>query len=145
MAKVSESSVIPAPISEVWELVGKFAAIHAWCPAVIGTTMQDGPSADQVGAIRECDLGGGAKVLDHLTARSDADHTCSYAITESPMPMTNYVGTMRLRPITDGNQTLFEWEATFDPAPGAEDELSGMLVQVYQGGFDNLKARFAGS
>ena len=145
MTQISASSVIPAPISEVWKVVGNYAAIDAWHPAVNGSAFQPGPAADQVDAIRQCDLDGGARLIERQTARSEADHSLSYAITESPMPMTNYVGTMRLRQITDGNQTLCEWQASFDPSPGAEDQLSGMMGQLYQAGFDSLKARFADS
>lgn len=145
MVKIYESAIIPAPISEVWPVIGDFGGIHNWHPAIANATLGDGAPADQVGATRVCELGDGAKLSEKQTARSDEDHFYSYAITESPMPMSNYEGTMRLRPLTATGETFMEWSATFDPAAGAEADLPPMIEGLFQAGFEALRARFGGS
>ena len=127
MVKVYESAVISAPVADVWQVAGDYAGIYDWHPAVKATKIEAGPASDQVGSIRSCTLENGAQLLETQTARSDAEHTYSYAITESPMPMKNYEGTVCLRPVTDGDATFIEWSATFDPEPGAEADVSGMM------------------
>jgi hypothetical protein len=57
----------------------------------------------------------------------------------------NYVATLRLTPVTDGDQTFMEWTAEFDCAPERENELvSNIGSGVFQGGFDALKRAFGG-
>jgi hypothetical protein len=145
MAKIYQSAIIPASISEVWPVIGDFGGIHNWHPAIANATLGDGAPADQVGATRVCELGDGAKLTEKQIARSDEDHFYSYAITESPMPMSNYEGTMRLRPLTATGETFMEWSATFDPAAGAEADLPPMIEGLFQAGFEAVRARFGGS
>ncbi len=143
MVKIYQSAVIPAPVADVWQVAGDYARIYAFHPAVKSTKIEAGPAADQVGSVRLCTLEDGAQLLETQTARSDAEHTYSYAITESPMPMKNYEGTVRLRPVTDGDTTFIEWSATFDPNPEVADELPGMVSGLVAAGLESLKARFA--
>ena len=76
---------------------------------------------------------------------SDYDMFCTYAILESPMPLTNYLATLRLTPVTDGERCFAEWTAEFDCAPEVADDLVGGIGQnVFQGGFDSLKRHFSG-
>jgi len=144
MAKIYQSAVIPAPVAEVWQVAGDYARIYAFHPAVKSTKIEAGPAADQVGSIRLCTLEDGAQLLEKQTARSDDEHTYSYAITESPMPMKNYEGTVRLRPITDSNTTFVEWSASFDPNPEVADELPSMVSELVAAGLESLKTQFAG-
>ena len=70
---------------------------------------------------------------------------CTYSILDSPMPLTNYVATLRLTPITDQERTFIEWSADFDCAPEREAELVASIgANVFQGGFDALKRAFGG-
>jgi hypothetical protein len=70
---------------------------------------------------------------------------CTYAILESPMPLTDYVATIRLTPVTDGDRTFAEWTAEFECATEvAEDLVRGIGQNVFQAGFDALKRQMAG-
>jgi len=70
---------------------------------------------------------------------------CTYSILESPMGVENYVATLRLTPVTDGEKTFLEWSAEFDCAPEREAELINNIGSgVFQGGFDALKRAFGG-
>jgi len=61
------------------------------------------------------------------------------------MGVENYVATLRLTPITDGERTFVEWTAEFDCALERETELvSNIGGSVFQGGFDALKRQFGG-
>ena len=105
----------------------------------------NGEPADKVGCIRAFSLRSGDRLREQLLGLSDYDMFCTYSILDSPMPLTNYVATLRLTPITDQERTFIEWSADFDCAPEREAELvDGIGTNVFQGGFDALKRAFGG-
>ena len=82
---------------------------------------------------------------EQLLALSDLEQNFSYCLLVTPIPMFNYVATLRLTPVTDGARTFLEWTAEFDCAPERENELvSNIGSGVFQGGFDALKRAFGG-
>jgi len=90
--------------------------------------------------VRLFSLKDGGIIREKLLALSDFEYSCTYSILESPMGVDNYVATLKLTPITDGDRTFAEWSAEFDCAPGREQALSENIGQgVFQGGFDALK------
>lgn len=145
MARVYVSSVINAPAARVWERVRDFNALPRWHPRIRESRIENGEPSDKVGCIRDLRLQNGDRIREKLLGLSDHDLFCTYAILESPMPIENYVATLRLTPVTDGEKTFIEWSADFDCAPDMEAELvNGIGGNVFQGGFDALKRHFSG-
>ena len=146
MARIFTSSVIPAPIEHVWARIRDFDALPAWHPAIADSRIEGGEPSDRVGCVRNFNLKDGGNLRERLLTLSDRERLCSYSILNSPMPLQNYVATLRLLPITDGDRTYAEWTAEFDCAPDDEPELVESIGGgVFQGGFDALKAHFAGA
>ena len=141
MARVHASGTIPAPVDDVWAVVGDFGRIADWLPPLASSGLAHGATGNQVGDVRQCTIDGGPTLAETQTARSEADYTYSYAIPEGPLPMMNYQSTIQLRP--DGDQTILEWTSTFEPEAGKEDELTGMIESVYLAGIDHLKQHFS--
>lgn len=145
MARVYVSSVISAPAARVWARLRDFNGLPNWHPAIAESRIENGETADKVGCIRAFSLRNGDRLREQLLGLSDYDMFCTYAILDSPMPLTNYVATLRLTPITDQDRTFIEWSADFDCAPEREAELvAGIGGNVFQGGFDALKRAFGG-
>ncbi len=143
MARVFTSSVIGAPADKVWARIRDFNGLPSWHPAIRESQIEGGEPSDKVGCIRDFYLQNGDRIREQLLGLSDYDMFCTYSILESPMPLENYVATLRLTPITDGNRTFAEWTAEFDCAPEEESGLvSGIGENVFQGGFDSLKRHF---
>ncbi|MEO0680528.1 MAG: SRPBCC family protein [Pseudomonadota bacterium] len=143
MARVYASSIIGAPVAEVWARVRDFNGLPNWHPAIRDSRIEDALPADKVGCIRNFNLQNGDNIREQLLGLSDYDLFCTYAILESPMPLTDYTATLRLTPVTDGDRTFAEWSADFDCAPDAEDDLvNGIGTDVFQAGFNALKRRF---
>ena len=143
MALVYASSVIAAPAARVWETIRDFNGLPNWHPAIAESRIESGAPADQVGCVRAFRLRDGGFIRERLLALSDYDFSCTYAILESPMGVENYVATLKLTPITDGDRTFAEWSAEFDCPPEREAELVSLIgTGVFQGGFDALKSRF---
>jgi hypothetical protein len=145
MARVFVSTVIGASADKVWARVRDFNGLPTWHPGIRDSQIEAGEPSDKVGCIRGFHLQNGDHIREQLLGLSDYDMFCTYSILESPMPLENYVSTLRLTPITDGERTFAEWSAEFDCAIEVEDDLvSGIGQNVFQGGFDSLKRHFGG-
>ncbi|MEM7240380.1 MAG: SRPBCC family protein [Pseudomonadota bacterium] len=145
MARVYVSSVINAPASQVWERIRDFNGLPKWHPRIRDSRIEDALPADKVGCVRNFNLQNGDTLRERLLGLSDYDMFCTYAILESPMPLTEYVATLRLTPVTEGERTFIEWSAEFDCDPDNEADLvDGIGTNVFQGGFDALKRHFGG-
>ncbi|HEX7156448.1 MAG TPA: SRPBCC family protein [Burkholderiaceae bacterium] len=145
MIKVYASSVIDAAPDTVWQLIRDFNALPKWHPAIAESRIENNQPADRVGCIRNFRVRDGGVIREQLLTLSDYEYECSYSILESPMGVRNYVATLKLTPITDGDRTFAEWSAEFDCDPARESELARQIGgDVFQGGFDALKRRFPG-
>ena len=145
LARVYVSSVINASAARVWARVRDFNGMSNWHPAIAESRIENGEPADKVGCIRSFSLRNGDRLREQLLGLSDYDMFCTYSILDSPMPLTNYVATLRITPVTDQERTFIEWSADFDCAPDREGELvSNISGNVFQGGFDALKRSFGG-
>jgi hypothetical protein len=146
MVKVYVSSVIPAPAAKVWQTVRDFNGLGNWTPFVAKSGIEGGKPSDQVGCVRDFTLNDGGRIRERLLAFSDRDMSCTYSILESPMGVENYVATLSLTPVTDGNRTFAQWTAEFDAeTPAREAELANHIgTNVFQAAFDALKQKLAG-
>ncbi len=145
MARVYTSCVIGASASRVWERVRDFNALPRWHPRIRDSRIEDALPSDKIGCIRQFHLQNGDVIREKLLGLSDYDMFCTYEILESPMPLDNYIATLRLTPVTDGDRCFAEWSAEFTCAPDDEADLvSGIGSGVFQVGFDSLKRHFGG-
>jgi len=145
MARVYVSSVIDAPVAKVWERVRDFNGLPRWHPRIRDSRIENGEPSDRVGCVRDFHLQNGDRIREKLLGLSDYDYFCTYSILESPMPLTGYIATLRLTPVTDGDRTFGEWTAEFDCDPAEEDGLvAGIGENVFLAGFNALKRQMAG-
>ena len=143
MIRIYVSSVIDAGAETVWSRIRDFNALPLWHPAIADSRIENSEPSDKVGCIRHFHTRDGGMIRERLLALSDFDYSCIYEILESPMGVDNYVATLKLSPITDGNRCFAEWSAEFECAEGREHELSQTIGQgVFQGGFDALKRQY---
>jgi hypothetical protein len=142
--RIYTSSVIDAPAGSVWAVIRDFNALPLWHPLIAESRIEDGLASDKVGCVRNFRLVDGGELREQLLTLSDYDYQCTYSILDSPMPLTNYIATLKLTAVTDGNRTFAEWSAQFDCDPARERELAEDIGQgVFQVVFDALKQRFA--
>lgn len=145
MARVYVSSVIDASAERVWERVRDFNGLQKWHPRIRDSRIEDALPSDKIGCIRNFNLQNGDNIREQLLGLSDYDMFCMYSILESPMPLSDYVATLRLTPVTDGARCFAEWSAEFECDPQEEDDLvTGIGGNVFQAGFDALKRHFGG-
>jgi len=142
MGKCYNSVTIPAPASKVWAALRNFHDM-SWAEGVITSCVAVGNApADQVGAQR---------VLNdafHETLRSidDAALRFTYTIDDGPGPVSkqavkNYVGDVRVAPITDNDTSFVEWQTSYESTD--EAAVGEFCNPIYVGLLAALKKSFS--
>ncbi len=143
MATVHVSSVIDAPVADVWRAIRRFDAPAEFCPFVASSPIDNGMEATAVGAVRVVTQHDGGVFREVLVSHSDAEREYSYTFVGSPIPVSEHRTTLALRAITDGDRTLAEWSSRFSIAPEREAELVGLMNENFLAGLRALNARLA--
>ena len=139
MIRVRRSAVIDAPIDRVWAVLRDFNSHSAWHPAVGDSRIERNEPADQVGCVRNFFLKDGNHIREQLLALSDSQYISTYCILEATLPMRDYVATVQLKRVTDGDRTFWHWESTFNVPKGREREFDQLVGGgVYEAGFKAL-------
>lgn len=146
MPKIVASTVVNAPADEVWKLLGDFNGLPAWLPGIVASEIRGGGPANEPGAVRVLTLAEGPPVVEVLHSISSLERSVTYEILESALGISNYVSTLSVRPVTDGNRAYIEWSAFFDADPGqdAAERAELILNAIYGPGLNALKERFGG-
>ncbi len=138
MSKVTMSTRIEVPANEVWKLIGGFSALPDWHPAV-EKCETDG---EGVGSLRTLTLAGGGTIVERLERLQDDERQYTYSITDSPLPVSGYIATIRVRDEEDGKVSLVEWSSEFKPDGVPEQDAMKVIQGIYSAGFENLKKIF---
>ena len=143
MVAIRKSTVIGAPVEEVWRLLRDFNGHASWHPAVAASVIEDGRDADEIACVRDFRLADGAALREQLLSLSDRDRSFSYCILDAPIPLVGYVATVRLKPVTDGRRTFWEWNSVFAAPAERTDELARLVGEdIYEAGFNAVKRHF---
>ena len=139
MPEVYVSSIIDAPLEKVWEVLRDFNGLPHWHPFVEASRIENDLPADAIGCVRNFQLtDSGETIREQLLALSDVDHCCTYSILDGPLPVSNYVATIRLRTITMTGQTFGEWRSRFNTPSGEEDAAVALVKSIYEDGFASI-------
>ena len=136
MAKVNMSTEVKVAADRLWQFMGGFNALPDWHPAVERSELEN------EGAVRILSLTGGGKIVEKLESRDEGERVYSYSIVDSPLPVSNYTATIRIR--EEGGKSVVEWSSEFDPAGASEGDSIKAIQGIYQAGFDNLRKLFGG-
>jgi len=143
VVKVRRSTIIDAPVDEVWRFLRDFNAHDTWHPAVAESRIEEGRPVDAIGAVRRFRLRDGGQLREQLLTLSDRDRRLTYCILDAPLPLIDYVASFELKPVTDGARTFWDWRSEFRAPPGQEHALANLVgEQIYEAGFEAVKRHF---
>ena len=138
MLSVHMQVELKASPDEVWKVISGFNDVPDWLPPIEKSTL------DETGKVRHLTLAGGGEIVEQLEEHNDEQRYYRYSIIDSPLPLSNYVATLRVQ-AQGGKHSIVDWSSHFN-ADGVPDEKAVAVVQgVYQGGFDHLQKIFAGT
>ena len=130
MAQALASAVIEAPVEAVWAAVRDFGALAAWHPAIAKSEIEQGHDPDVVGCVRKLTLKDGGTARERLMMLDDSRYSFTYNFETPAFPVANYLATLELVPVTNGDATFARWSATFDEKP----EDGGVYVDIVSNG-----------
>lgn len=144
MARAYASIILKAPVETVWPIVRDFNGLPDWAPAIARSKIENGLDADVVGCVRSFHTHDGTHIRERLLSLDDARYTFTYNFEKPAFPVRNYIATLRLHPVTHGDATFAEWEATFDEAPGDEGKYEKHISRaVFAANFKSLAGLIA--
>ncbi len=141
MAKAYASTILKAPVETIWPLIRDFNGLPSWATNIAKSKIEAGLDADVVGCVRSFYTTTGDHIRERLLVLDDANYTFTYNFEKPAFPVRNYVATVKLYPVTHGNQTFAEWTAHFDEAPGDEGRFEKLISKnVFAANWKSLAA-----
>ncbi len=135
----STTNTINKSASAVWSIIQEFVGIEKYVPAIAQSSL-DG---EGVGALRTCVLQDGAQLQERLVELNDKNRTLQYAVLDpSPLPMKNYVSTMKVQDKGNGTCELI-WSCTYELNGAPVEAVEGLLTQVYNSAAPGLEQALA--
>jgi hypothetical protein len=132
------STVFEQSADRVWSAIRDFGN-YGWAGVVSETHIEDGKSGDSVGCIRNVRTNGNT-LRQQLLAHSDRDRCYTYAFCgQPPFPLRNYVATLRITPIIDGDRSFVEWSAAFDCTDNEHDHWTAHFTTSFRKWLEALR------
>lgn len=135
MAEVVVKDEIRASAQAVWDLVKDFGGLQRWMDAINSCEVE----GEGVGAVRTLGLQG-ASLRERLEAYDEATRTFSYSILDGPLPVQNYVATLKVMD-RGADHCGIEWASQYEPAGAPDEQVRGIIQGVYTGGIAAIKKR----
>lgn len=129
MVEVMESVAVAADANAAWDVVGPPGSIADWHPAVA--------SSETENDVRHLILGDGGRVEERITEQSE--HSYSYEILESVLPVSGYSSRLSVEPSDQGS--TISWSGTFDAQGISEPEAQQLIAGMYRAGLDAVAQR----
>jgi len=135
--KVNMETTVNASVDNVWETVGDFNKVPEFVVSVINSRIQ----GEGIGTLRTLTLLDGGEIIEKLEDYNPENKMLKYSIVNSPLPVENYVSTMKVLAMGD-DQCKVEWMSTFDAKGASDTEAKSAIESIYSMGFDGLKKLF---
>lgn len=144
MPSVHYNALIESDATQVWRVLKQFGGISQWHPSILQSIIENGQPDGLVGCIRRLTLKGGATLRERLLALDDSQLSFSYRFEQAPLPVDDYVMTVKLIPISGQAMTLIQWSARFDDRePDPEGQQREVIRELIVGGHHSLQAYLA--
>ena len=114
----------------VWKKIGDFCGIGTWHPAVEKCELSQG------GKVRTLSLKGGGTIVEKLVSRDDKAHNYTYQIVSGPLPVSDYVSTIKVLP--DGSGSSIVWTGNYKAKGASDADAKKTIDGVYKAGVDVL-------
>ncbi len=132
MHTVSVSTHISATPERVWSAIGDPGAISEWHPVVSKSSLD--------GTRRLCTLADGALIDEQIDEIDEANRSYTYRIVESPLPLSEYLATLRVVDAEGGCSV--EWASGFEVTADSPEDTIAVIKGVYDAGLTALRDSF---
>lgn len=129
---VSKMAVLDVPPSTAWALLGDFNGLNRWHPVVTNSELTNS------GQRRILTLGDGAQIKETQINHNDSAMEYTYKITESPLPVSDYVSTIKVERNAKGTSNV-TWSSSFNAAGVDDAKAIEIISGVYDAGLNALE------
>jgi hypothetical protein len=140
MRKTYQTTVVNAPVDEVWALLRNFHDM-SWATGVVERCEAVGDKpGDEIGAQRVLN----GVFHETLQELNDTDRVARYSIDDGPAPVSqndvkDYNGVIRAFPVTDIDATFVEWSSSWE---AEDDKAEEFCHNIYVALLKALKSTF---
>ena len=141
MGQTYQSIIIDASVEKIWDTLKNFHDM-SWAAGVIEKCEVAGDKkSDQIGAKRILN----DAFHETLLALNETDKTVKYSIDDGPSPISageisDYLGTVRVSPVTEGGGSFVEWSSRWH---GNDEAATEFCHPIYVALLGALKKSFA--
>jgi uncharacterized protein YndB with AHSA1/START domain len=136
---LKEKVELTAPPQKVWELIKDFDGWQNWHPAVASTEITSG-KGNTHGTVRVLTTKDGAKITERLDRYQPKIFSYTYRITDSPLPVTDYVSTLQVKATKSGS--VVTWSSHFKAKEGTPDaDALKTMRDIYTAGLYSLREK----
>jgi len=122
------------PADEAWQAIRRFGRLEVWFPSMSACRIE----GDGVGAVRHLTLDGGlGEITDNLVSVDDEERRLTYRRTESPFPVTSYVGNVEVFESYD-SMAVVVWTVDFESDPDVSEPVAELLRDAIAAGLDGM-------
>ncbi|HXR20438.1 MAG TPA: SRPBCC family protein [Steroidobacteraceae bacterium] len=119
-------------VDAVWQKIGDFCGIAQWHPAIAKCEL----TADKKD--RTLTLKGGGSIVEHLVRWSNKTHSYTYKIVSGPLPVDNYVSTLRVSAAKSGSGSVISWRGHYTAKGASDADAKKAIDGVYDAGLTAL-------
>jgi hypothetical protein len=139
MGHCYNSTVVNLPIEKVWAKIENFHDLSWADPVITKLEIKGDKGGDEPGAKRFLN----DAFIETLVSIDADGYTFSYSIDDGPAPLSpesvsNYLGVVRLCPVTDSDATFVEWTSSYES--DSDKEVSEFCNPIYVALLDALKS-----
>jgi len=130
------------PADKAWDAIKQFGRLDVWFPSMAECTIE----GEGIGSLRHLTLEGGlGDITDRLVAIDEESHRVTYERTESPFPVTAYIGNVEVFDSFD-SLAVVVWTVDFESESEVSEAVAAILKDAIAAGLDGMEAdlRLAG-
>lgn len=131
---VYSENLVQLPSTNVWEKLVSFGGTEKFVPDIIQEVVVEGKG---IGAIRIIKLKGGGEIIEKLTEKDETNRFLKFEILYTPMPVQNYVGTLKVTPDKEGTCQVY-FESVYDVSEEKKDEMNKIIKGFQETFISNL-------
>ncbi|QJW54822.1 hypothetical protein HL670_01703 [Serratia plymuthica] len=130
MSVVNFNAVVKTDAGRVWQTLSKFGRISDWHPAIHSSEIEDNQPDGRPGCRRRLVLENGDVLREQLLMLDEDKRAFSYRFIEAPLAVDGYVATVSLIPLSDSDETVIAWQASFEAR--SRNEVQAMEASVLE-------------
>lgn len=132
--KLNVTKTIKVPGTTIWDAISGIGHLDRWFP-VIKHCQVDGQG---VGATRTLTLVDGGVMRDVIVEIDHDKHQFCYKRTESPFPISHYLGSVNVNSTKKG-ETELSWSVEYQLAKENRHEMRSLILNVIAGGINGIE------